>query len=99
MFDLPSKRERVAALETESAAPDFWVDNERARATLAEIKQNQSWVGEYDALRVEIDEAGEMLSLLEGEEDPSLWEEFGALEGAVADRLSRLELRGMLSDP
>jgi peptide chain release factor 2 len=40
-----------------------------------------------------------MLSLLKGEEDPSLWEEFSALEGAVADRLSRLELRGMLSDP
>jgi peptide chain release factor 2 len=40
-----------------------------------------------------------MLSLLEGEEEPSLWEELGALEGGIADRLSRLELKGMLSDP
>jgi peptide chain release factor 2 len=39
-----------------------------------------------------------MLSLLEGEEETALWEEFGALEGAIADRLARLELRGMLSD-
>ncbi len=39
-----------------------------------------------------------MLSLLEGEEEAALWDEFGALEGGIADRLARLELRGMLSD-
>jgi peptide chain release factor 2 len=39
-----------------------------------------------------------MLSLLEGEEETALWEEFGALEGGIADRLARLELRGMLSE-
>jgi peptide chain release factor 2 len=39
-----------------------------------------------------------MLSLLEGEEETTLWEEFGALEGGIADRLARLELRGMLSE-
>ncbi len=39
-----------------------------------------------------------MLSLLEGEEEAALWDEFGALESGIADRLARLELRGMLSD-
>lgn len=39
-----------------------------------------------------------MLSLLEGEEDAALWDEFGTLESGIADRLARLELRGMLSD-
>ena len=39
-----------------------------------------------------------MLALLEGEEEATLWDEFDALEGAIADRLARLELRGMLSD-
>jgi peptide chain release factor 2 len=39
-----------------------------------------------------------MLALLEGEEEAAIWDEFDALEGAIADRLARLELRGMLSD-
>ena len=34
---LEEKRERIAALEAESAAPGFWDDAERARAHMAEL--------------------------------------------------------------
>ena len=51
IFDLASRRERVAELQSKSVAPDFWNDNERARAVLADLKQHQQWVEGYDVSR------------------------------------------------
>ncbi|CAN5224359.1 peptide chain release factor 2 [soil metagenome] len=79
-------------------APAFWDDQERAREALAELKQHQSWVEGYDALKRDIGEAREMLDLLCGEDDGALWEEFDSLADGLVERLERFEFRGMLQD-
>ncbi|HUP02017.1 MAG TPA: peptide chain release factor 2 [Gemmatimonadota bacterium] len=98
-LDLPTRRDRIAALQSASAAPGFWDDQERARSALAELKQHENWVMAHDALGRDLGEAREMLDLLAGEEDAALWDELETLGGHLEERLERFEFRGMLQDP
>ncbi|HET6616194.1 MAG TPA: peptide chain release factor 2 [Gemmatimonadota bacterium] len=96
-LDLSSRRERIAELQSKSAAPDFWNDNERARAVLADLKQHQQWVEGYDALKAELRDAHEMAELLESG-DEQLAEEFESLVAGLVERVERFEFRGMLRE-
>jgi len=41
IFDIAGKKERIAEIETMSAAPNFWNDNEKAQTVLKEMNQLQ----------------------------------------------------------
>ncbi|MBW3660282.1 MAG: peptide chain release factor 2 [Gemmatimonadetes bacterium] len=98
-LDLPGKRARVDALQAESARPDFWDDNERARAILTELNQQQQWVEAYESLKRDLEDAREMVELVAEDEQGTMAEEFGRMLRGVEERVERYEFRGMLRDP
>ena len=81
------------------AAPDFWADNERARAVVEEIKYLKRWTEPYRDLSRRLADALELAQLLEAEPDEeldaTLADELGALEHGLAE----LELQTMLQGP
>ncbi|MCR4256410.1 MAG: peptide chain release factor 2, partial [Candidatus Uhrbacteria bacterium] len=64
--------EQIAALETETSAPDFWSDQERAKTEsqkLAELKKEHD---QWNALRMEIMDLQELVQMAIGEKDVSI---------------------------
>ncbi len=60
---LDEKRERIAALEAESAAPGFWDDAERARAHMAELSSMRDDVEGVERARTALSDARAALEL------------------------------------
>ena len=60
---LEEKRERIAALEAESAAPGFWDDAERARAHMAELSSMRDDVEGVERARTALSDARAALEL------------------------------------
>ena len=48
-FDVANRLEKIAADKQLSLSPGFWDDNVRATSILKEIKNNEYWVGLFDA--------------------------------------------------
>ncbi|MEK7473581.1 MAG: peptide chain release factor 2 [Patescibacteria group bacterium] len=69
---LDAVKEQIAALETETSAPDFWSDQERAKTEsqkLAELKKEHD---QWNALRMEIMDLQELVQMAIGEKDVSI---------------------------
>ncbi len=63
VFDLAQLRERIAALEQQSADPNLWNDRERAEQLLREKRGAEREVARYDALVAALDDAEVMIEL------------------------------------
>ena len=84
---LEEKRERIAALEAESAAPGFWDDAERARAHMAELSSMRDDVEGVAHARAALSDARAALELAaEMGDDP----EAGDLVGEAAATAAEL---------
>jgi len=97
LFDGAAKQTQVADIEARMGAPEFWNNQERAQATVAELKSLNSILKPLDEL---IRADGELAALVEmaREDDgfvPELREELTRAEAALAD----LELKSLLSGP
>jgi peptide chain release factor 2 len=65
IFDIASKRTRIAALEEKMASPGFWDDNAAAREVMAEPTVLKAWVEPFDALKARVNEMEELRALLD----------------------------------
>ncbi len=68
-FDLPAQQDRIDELEKAVAAPGFWGDPERARATAKELDLLQKTRAKWDDLQHQVQEILELSELLAGEPD------------------------------
>jgi peptide chain release factor 2 len=98
IFDLPGKEKRLAALDTEMAAPAFWDDNRRAQELIRERADLARTVGRVGELATQASDLGVLLELAQESGDD------GSLEPETADGVTRLrreleefELKIMLS--
>ncbi len=71
VFDVAALKERVQALEQESAAPDLWEDRERAERLLRDKSAAERELGFFEALENGLDDAGALLELAVEADDPS----------------------------
>lgn len=97
LFDYEGKRRRVEAIEQEMIAPDFWNNQEKARAKVAELKGLKSVLRPLeDALR-QAEDAAALLELAEEDEElaAELPDQLARLEEAVES----LETKTLLSGP
>lgn len=85
-IDLGDKRKRLEILEVESASPNLWDDQERARKTMQELGDLQSEIGEIDKVTDEVKALSELAQADMLSED--LKKDVGSLE----KRLGKLEL-------
>jgi len=96
IFDLDDKSSRLAALEASMAAPGFWDNPERARATVEELQRTKRWTEPFANLSQRARDAAELADLLESDPDPdveqSLVEEIAEIRRGVEG----LELQNML---
>ena len=95
---IDDRRKEVAALEQESARPDFWNDAEAASATMTKLTRAREDVAAIEQARSKLDDAAAALELAEELDDAELLEEAGQLMGELEADLGELELASWFTD-
>ncbi len=95
IFDLSTKESRLAELEEEVSAPDFWDDNERALAISRERSDLADQVERVAQLQTSISDLDVLLELTQ--EDDSLEQELIKEISSVDSSLQSFEMERMLS--
>jgi peptide chain release factor 2 len=93
VFDLANKRDKLAGLEKQASASDFWDNAERAQATMRQASRLRKEIEEWAALASRIDDTQELVEL----GDDSLHEELTGEVEALESLANSLEFRTMLS--
>jgi len=78
------------------SAPEFWDDQDAARAVIDESNQLKGWTEPWADLKERVGELDAVVELLEMEDDAELTAELESGLGALAAGLEALELRTML---
>jgi peptide chain release factor 2 len=89
-------RQRLEALETETARPDLWEDRDVAEKILREKRAVEREVGFFDALEATLEDAGVLLDLAAEADDAQTREEASDKLEAAARELEEAEFRQML---
>jgi peptide chain release factor 2 len=78
------------------ADPAFWNNQEKAQATLQEVKTLRNWVDPFEKLNGRVTSAVELDELLQGSTEPDMERELGAEVEAVREDLDSFEVRSLL---
>lgn len=89
----------IENFEEKMAAPDFWDDNEKAQALIAEMNAVKSSVDLYQKLQADYDDAVVMIELADEEGDDSLAGEIGETIKELVSRVEEFELQLLLNQP
>ena len=98
-FDLSSRQQRLAELETLQADPAFWSRGDEARAVVQEVKALKAWVVPEAILTRRLGDARAMVELLEVEPDQELEAELARETAELAKAVETFELQAMLQGP
>jgi len=101
IFDVASKKKRVAELEKATAAASFWQDGTRAKEIIAELNVLKGWLEPLAALRVSCSDLTALIELAEeeGGDGGEAAREAAAELGRLRESIVGLEFRKMLSGP
>ena len=99
LLALDTVKQEIAALEAESAAPDFWNDQERAKRESQKLAELQKEYGDWSELRQGLEEVAEMSRMAAVEKDESLSSELGARIAELEKRYLILEFSLLFSGP
>ncbi len=97
IFDVVTKRSRIAELEARMAEPGFWDSPNDAKDVIADVKALKAWVEPWEALRDRTRELTELGELLEAEPDEGLEVEWSGEVEKLEAEVDRLEVRALLS--
>lgn len=92
-FDVAAKLEQIAALEKESAAPEFWQDAPQAQKVMRELNYLRDQVAVWQKLSNHLAETRELAEL--GDED--LHEELAREVSALQKEVKELEFRTLFA--
>ncbi|WP_434749198.1 peptide chain release factor 2 [Paenibacillus amylolyticus] len=98
-LDLDLKNEMIENFEEKMSAPDFWDDNEKAQAVIAEMNAVKGSVDHYAKLQQDYDDALMMAELADEEGDEELAAEIGNSVSAIVSKLEEFELQLLLNQP
>src|SRR5690606_17772883 len=98
IFDVANKRLEMDRLEAESAAPDFWNDNQKAQEHLKKLNALKRVVEPWEAVDKETRDYLEMAEMAGEAGDDELATEIEAHVPVIAQRIEELEFQSMLSD-
>ncbi|WP_272038679.1 peptide chain release factor 2 [Paenibacillus sp. JJ-100] len=98
-LDLDLKQEMIENFEEKMSAPDFWDDNEKAQAVIAEMNAVKGSVDQYAKLQQDYDDALMMAELADEEGDEELAAEIGNSVAAIVSKLEAFELQLLLNQP
>lgn len=104
VFDIDSKRNKVAELQKKTESPDFWGDPKSAEAFMKSLNSLKSWVVDYDKASGSLDDLDVLYefaaeNMTGGAEDSSETEEAKEIEAfykIAENNIVSLELKNML---
>ncbi|HEY1951654.1 MAG TPA: peptide chain release factor 2 [Gemmatimonadaceae bacterium] len=96
IFDIDGKRTRLSALEAEMADSGFWNNQEKAQATLQEVKTLRAWIDPYDKLNDRTVSALELDELLQDSPEPDMERELDGESAQLRDDLAAFEVKSLL---
>jgi peptide chain release factor 2 len=97
LFDYAAKKSQAAEIEQRMAQPGFWDNQEKAQATIAELKTLGALVKPLDEA---VGAAADLEVFVEmAAEDPSLVDELTGQLNRLETLVDQLELKGLLSGP
>ena len=94
---IDAKRDELARLDEQSAAPGFWDDAARASAVAKQASNLRDAIGEYEAAVQRLEDARAALEL--SAEDGSFADELAVQLAALAEDLDALEVASWFSGP
>jgi peptide chain release factor 2 len=89
----------MSEIEAAMAAPDFWSNQERARALVSELSALKAVCEPAAGLAAKVEELAELIELGRSESDGPMLEELAGELDSVEGSLRRLEVSVMLSGP
>ncbi len=97
IFDVDVKKEKLTALELETAKNDFWSDNEKAQETLKQIKSLKRVVDKWVATDRECSDIIELFELAGEENDDATLTELKGQTDKLEKEVTQLEFVHKLS--
>ncbi|HRI87925.1 MAG TPA: peptide chain release factor 2 [Candidatus Hydrogenedentes bacterium] len=98
-LDVEATRADIAVIESELTAPNFWDDVEGAQKVMQRLKSLKGIIAAPDELESEIDDATVLVGLAQSENDGSMGAELTGLVNALGEKLDRLEITSLFTDP
>ena len=89
---LDSKREQIASLEAQAAAPDFWSDQANAQGVMGKAAALRDEITSYESIASALDDLEVANELAVGEGDDSMAAEVESSLTSLARRVADLEL-------
>jgi peptide chain release factor 2 len=86
-------------LEAEMADAAFWNKQEKAQATLQEVKTLRGWIEPYDKLNGRAESALELDELLQDSPEPEMERDLDAESSQLSDDLDAFEVKSLLRGP
>jgi len=99
IFDIDGKRKRIAELDEQAGAPDFWNVADKAQAVLREQARYKSAVDGFDAQRKTIEDAQVLIDLADEAKDEATAVEVAGMLTTAEEAVARMEFQRMLSGP
>lgn len=98
-LNVDASHRKITELETRMSAPDFWDDPEAAQKVVQELKALKNVVNAPEELQQELEDAETLVEMAQEEQDESVAAELAQMRGSIAQKLHRLELNSLFSDP
>ncbi|BCJ87892.1 peptide chain release factor 2 [Effusibacillus dendaii] len=99
LFDLPDKKDRIAALEEQMAQPNFWDDQDAAQKVINESNAMKSLVDRMEKLSRQQEDLDVLMELAREEGDESLLDEVEQGIEKLGAEMADFELQLLLSEP
>lgn len=96
-LNIENVKKDIAALEEESARPDFWDDMEKSQKTMQKIGSLKAKVASWEGLKNDYDDALVMIELADEEGDESLLGDCTESVDEIEKRIESLTLSTLLS--
>ena len=95
-LDIDHRYERVKELRAEQEAPEVWQDLERSAKIGREISSNESKIASYEKGRKALDDAYEIIDLIEETEEEELVPELEKMIAAAEEDIEEMRVRALL---
>ena len=95
-LDIDNRTEQLKALREEQEKPEVWQDLERSAKIGREISANESKIAAYSACRKALDDANEIIDLIEETEEEELVPELDKMMEVSVKDIEGLRIRALL---
>ncbi len=95
-LDVDNRRERLKELKAEQEKPEVWQDLERSKKIAREISANEGKIAAFEKGRKALDDANEIIDLIEETEEEELVPELDKMIGAAEKDIEDMRIRALL---